>query len=206
MSFRNDDDFDKESYVSVNMRLLEFWKDHPKGRIETGYQLQDGVLVMVAKLYRQGEDKPASSGHAFLERLDGDKVGEYTETVAVGRALALMGYKVEKSIASADEMKRFNDRKDSKTEAKTSPARIPGSMKKESAPSSVPATGQAQTPNVGQAMGGTYHAAASLPQGVQNAQVVEVAKPQAEQEPASVPNVPRTLKTTRIFKPLQKNA
>lgn len=118
MSFRNDDDFDSESYVRVNTRLAEFWTKHPEGRIETSYGFHEGVLVLTAKLFKTQQDtNPAATGHAFLERLDGDKVGEYTETVAVGRALALMGFQVEKSIASAEEMSRFKDRKEQREEA-----------------------------------------------------------------------------------------
>jgi hypothetical protein len=118
MSFRNDDDFDKESYVSVNTRLMEFWSKHPEGRVETHYSIIDGRLVMEAKLFRKpDDDKPFSMGHAFLDNLDGEKVGEYTETVSVGRALALAGFQVEKSIASSEEMAKFQDRKSSKAEA-----------------------------------------------------------------------------------------
>lgn len=110
----NDKDFDAESYVKVNERLQEFWKDHPKGRLETEVGLNDGVLIVMARLYRDKEDRPFATGHSFLEGLSGEKVGEYTETVAVGRALALAGYKVEKSIASSEEMKRFSNRRASK--------------------------------------------------------------------------------------------
>lgn len=112
MKFNRDKDFDSESYVRVNTRLAEFWAKYPEGRLETSYEVAEGVLVMRAALYRTQQDQnPSATGHAFLESLDGEKVGEYTETVAVGRALALMGFQVEKGIASQEEMKRFNNRK-----------------------------------------------------------------------------------------------
>lgn len=119
MSFRNDEDFDADSYVRVNERLKEFWAKYPDGRVETGATISDGVLILNAKLYRKNEDaNPAGTGHAFLTDPNGDKVGEYTETVAVGRALAMMGFRVEKSIASSEEMDRFKQTQETKTEPK----------------------------------------------------------------------------------------
>jgi hypothetical protein len=148
MSFRDrreDGDFDLESYVSVNTRLVEFWKRFSEGRIETDFDVIDGRLIMTAKIYKEkGDTQPSSVGHAFLDSLDGDKVGEYTETVAVGRALALLGFQVEKSIASAEEMDRFQ-KKQAKSEA------------------------------------------------------------DAREPRESVPEVPRSLKPSRVFKPLDKS-
>lgn len=125
MSFRNDDDFDSESYVRVNTRLEEFWAKYPEGRLITdAVEMQDGKMKIVASLFRDAKDeKPASTGHAFLLAFDGDKVGEYTETVAVGRALALMGFQVEKSIATAEEMQRFKENKNKKAAPKVTPVK-----------------------------------------------------------------------------------
>ncbi len=119
MGFRNDDDFDAQSYVRVNERLTKFWEKYPEGAIETDAIVQDGSLMVEARLYRtEGSQRPLATGHSFLSSLDGDKVGEYTETVAVGRALANAGFLVEKSIASAEEMTRFKERQESKEESK----------------------------------------------------------------------------------------
>jgi hypothetical protein len=112
VNFRKDDSFDAESYVKVNVRLMEFWEAYPEGRIETQAEIIGEGLVVKALLYMdQSSEKPFATGHAFLPNLDGDKVGEYTETVAVGRALAFKGFRVEKSIASGEEMQRWHDRK-----------------------------------------------------------------------------------------------
>lgn len=118
MSFQNNDNFDSESYVRVNTRLQEFHEKYPNGRVWTGYNLAPtGVLIMRAELYREANDTlPAATGHSFLESLAGDKVGEYTETVAVGRALAMMGFQIEKSLASGEEMNRFKNRQEAKKE------------------------------------------------------------------------------------------
>lgn len=115
MGFENTDNFDKESYVGVNERLMEFYKKHPEGRIETSVTVVgDGIIVKAALYRNQNDTAPASTGHSFLTDIEGDKVGEYTETVAVGRALALMGFRVEKSIASSQEITRFQENKEKK--------------------------------------------------------------------------------------------
>lgn len=119
MAFENDDNFDKESYVGVNERLTEFYKKHPEGRVETSVTVVGDGIIVKASLYRKAEDTlPAATGHSFLTDMAGDKVGEYTETVAVGRGLALMGFRVEKSIASSQEMNRFQENKEAKKETK----------------------------------------------------------------------------------------
>lgn len=111
----NDNNFDASTYVGVNQRLQQFWEKYPSGRVETEVGYNDGVLIVMARLYRDEKtDKPVATGHSFLEGLSGEKVGEYTETVAVGRALAMAGFGVEKSIASSEEMKRFSNRKSNK--------------------------------------------------------------------------------------------
>lgn len=192
MSFRNDDNFDSESYVRVNTRLQQFHKENPTGRVETCYAFHEGVLVMRAALYRDVKDEhPAATGHAFLERLDGEKVGEYTETVAVGRALALMGYSIDKSLASGEEMSRFKDRQETKKEEK-----------REAAPAH-----------------GRFNQKASPPQSQKAAEPLKKDEPKVEVKkeepveslakaaPAEIKDTPTEVKrltTSRIFKPLPK--
>ncbi len=185
MSFRNDDNFDSESYVKVNTRLEEFWQKNPKGRVETGYQLVDGVLIMEARLYREGEERPAATGHSFLDSLSGEKVGEYTETVAVGRALALMGFRIEKSLASGEEMSRWKQRQDGREAERTAPAPAMQGRIRPSAPKLEPKVETKTEP----------------------AKVVDlqVAKDQPK-EISDTPEVPKTLKAARIFKPRPKDA
>lgn len=110
MGFKNDDNFDSQSYVKVNDRLASFKAKYPESRIVTSADVLDGVLIMKAELFKDDKSTtPMATGHSFLTDIDsGDKVGEYTETVAVGRALAFAGEQVEKSIATAEEMDRFN--------------------------------------------------------------------------------------------------
>lgn len=148
MSFRNDDDFDSESYVKVNVRLMEFWTKHPEGRVETEAVLSGDRLMMVARLYRKGEEHPYATGHSFLDNLDGEKVGEYTETVALGRALANAGFKIEKSIASAQEMTRFKERQDSKKEEPKESKIKASKPQEQAAPAAEPKKELSDTPEV----------------------------------------------------------
>lgn len=170
MSFRNDDNFDAESYVKVNTRLQEFHERYPNGRVWTGFNFTPtGILVMRCELYREANDTlPAATGHSFLESLSGEKVGEYTETVAVGRALALMGFKIEKSLASGEEMSRFKERQESRQATKQE-SKIRAAAKQE----------------------------------------VRTEADVGSKEPQSIsptPEVPKTLRASRIFKPRSKDA
>jgi hypothetical protein len=176
MSFRNDDDFDSESYVRVNTRLNEFHAKYPEGRVETSYTFHEERLVMKAALFANKQDeKPIATGHAFLESLTGDKVGEYTETVAVGRALALAGFKIEKSLASGEEMVRFKERQESKREEKQETKSTPAPRPRQAAPAQ-----QAES------------------------KVEEKAEPLAKAEIKDTPTEVKKLTTSRIFKPLPK--
>ena len=118
MALKNNTDFDAESYVKVNERLSNFRRDNPQGVITTfRVEAQNGGIVYKAVVCRNGQEVQlfgntglaAATGHAFLAKEDREdsKVEEFTETVAVGRALAMLGYQVEKSITSSEEMVKF---------------------------------------------------------------------------------------------------
>ena len=121
---REDNNFDEQSYVKVNDRLKEFWEKYPNGSITTFRTDTPKGVSYKAVICKDANDganfgltgiAPAT-GHSFLPyNLMADKVEEYTETVAVGRALAIMGFRVEKTIASAEEMTRWNENKDKMT-------------------------------------------------------------------------------------------
>ena len=97
-------------YVPVNERLMLFWKDHPDGRVETELIRADaGVVIVKASLFVPSDDgKPLATGHAH-EKEDSSFINktsalENCETSAVGRALAIAGYEIKKSIASREEV------------------------------------------------------------------------------------------------------
>lgn len=116
--------FDAENYVKVNERVAKFREEHQEGSIHTnrepdlhdgegGYMVRFKALIFrdqkEVELYGKCGIAPAT-GHAELY-LDGDKVTEKCETIAIGRALAILGYEVQHSIASEEEMDSYEENK-----------------------------------------------------------------------------------------------
>lgn len=98
------------SYVEVNVRIGKFWDKHPNGRLATQiYSWLDGVVVVKAEAYRNIDDAvPAATGFAY-ERENSSYINktsalENAETSAVGRALAILGFEIKKSVASKEEV------------------------------------------------------------------------------------------------------
>lgn len=98
------------SYVEVNVRIAKFWEKFPNGRIATEiYSWKDGVVVVKAAAYRDITDEhPAATGFAYEKEGAGmvNKTSalENGETSAVGRALAILGFEIKKSVASKEEV------------------------------------------------------------------------------------------------------
>lgn len=120
--------FDIESYKKVNERLAEFRNEFPEGTITTfRTEAKDGVSFKTVVCRNLDETiafaqsgLSASTGHSFLPNYsrENDKVEEYAETVSIGRALAILGYGVEKSIASSEEMAQFQRNTEARQETK----------------------------------------------------------------------------------------
>lgn len=102
-------DFLKD-YVEVNERVEKFWNDYPEGRINTEIiKWENEVITMKANVYKDSKNQyPDSTGHAYEKEgssyINKTSALENCETSAVGRALALMGYEIKKSIASKEEV------------------------------------------------------------------------------------------------------
>lgn len=119
----NNTKFDLKDYIPVNQRLTRFYNDHPQGRINTSiieHDRESGFVVVRAEVYKTPEDSfPAATGHAFELRTAGfvnrTSYIENCETSAVGRALALMGYEIGKSIASREELEKVERMSDPAT-------------------------------------------------------------------------------------------
>lgn len=103
--------FDAENYVSAHERIQKFWNDHKNGAITTTVvkDAEGEVAGIHASVFRNQDDqRPAGSGHGYVYEFK-SKAIEKAETIAVGRALAMMGYEVEKGIASEEEMEDFEE-------------------------------------------------------------------------------------------------
>lgn len=107
-----------KDYAQVKDRLQEFRTANPNGLIETIPTIQpDGQILFKARVLKDKstEGSAEATGHALGEN-KGTKAFEKLETIAVGRALALLGYASDGEIASSDEMEEFEEYKRNKLE------------------------------------------------------------------------------------------
>lgn len=108
--------FNLENYSTVNERIVEFWKKYPSGRIVTNLTSIDTenatnrMVVVHAEVYadREPSSPPIATGLS-KEREGSTYVNktsflENCETSAIGRALANLGFGVEKARPSREEM------------------------------------------------------------------------------------------------------
>lgn len=100
-----------KDYIEVNVRVEKFYERFPNGRIVTELvSWSEGVVVMKAYAYRDLNDNvPSATGHAYEKEgstyINKTSALENCETSAVGRALAMLGFEIKKSIASKEEVK-----------------------------------------------------------------------------------------------------
>lgn len=98
-----------KDYVEVNVRIMKFYEKYPNGRIITDMvSWENDKVVVKAKVYRDNEDVVASTGYAYEKEgssfINKTSALENCETSAVGRALAMLGFEIKKSIASYEEV------------------------------------------------------------------------------------------------------
>lgn len=100
--------FNLDKYVQVNERIEKFWEKYSIGEILTEILHIDEKSVVVKATVKAGNI--VGVGHAEEFRADGyvNKTSalENCETSAVGRALAFLGFEVQRGIASREEMKK----------------------------------------------------------------------------------------------------
>jgi hypothetical protein len=110
MLMKSGSDFDPARYAPVAERITHFYNAFPAGRIVTDLiSRTGGEVVFRASVYRElGDAAPAATGWASEREGDGDvnEVAclENTETSAVGRALANLGFTASRQRPSAEEM------------------------------------------------------------------------------------------------------
>lgn len=130
------DDFDLAAYKGVHERIAEFRTQYPNGYISTFRVDVIGGVSFKAVVCKDANDAAnymlygvaPATGHSFLygeTRAAVEKVEEFAETVAIGRALAILGYGVEKGIATSEEMAQFNRNKQAVEEAPEEEAGTP---------------------------------------------------------------------------------
>lgn len=99
-------------YAKVKDRIKEFRTDCPNGLIETEPTITETHIIFKAHILKDksNPDSAEATGHSMGE-IGGDKkkekVFEKQESIAVGRALALLGYGADGEIASSEEMEEF---------------------------------------------------------------------------------------------------
>ena len=107
-------------YAKVSDRLLTFREENPRASISTTPTvLESGMVMFKAYILKDKADVESADATAHaLQVKAGTKDFEKLETVAVGRALALLGYGASGEVASAEEMEEFEAYKDSKKDEK----------------------------------------------------------------------------------------
>ncbi|TXG76587.1 hypothetical protein E6Q11_04270 [Candidatus Dojkabacteria bacterium] len=100
----------EQNYATVPTRIKEFREKCPNGEIKTEPMLQnDGSMIIKAYILKDKKDQNSASatGHSMGKVGKGQKDFEKLETIAVGRALAMLGFMASGEIASSEEMETF---------------------------------------------------------------------------------------------------
>ena len=125
--------YDLERYAPVARRITLFYERYPGGRIITSLIRRDArSVIFCARVYRGADDaRPAATGWALEREGDGDVNAvaclENTETSAIGRALANLGFTASAERPSREEMQRV-------ARARQAPLRVPAPRPRSPAP------------------------------------------------------------------------
>lgn len=121
-------------YAKVAERLKLFREDNPKGKQESAFEPDvDGSMVFTVWLWKDKTDlidlmkagvtdketlhsSADANGNAKGKLGGKEKDFEKLESVALGRALAMLGYLASGEIASFEEMEQFEEYKDQKAQ------------------------------------------------------------------------------------------
>lgn len=128
---------DLSNYAPVAERIDVFYATHPNGRIETDLvSRDDGVITFKARVFRDLKDEhPSATGWAAESIGDGEintfSCLENTETSAIGRALANLGFTASRQRPSLEEIQKVNKERE---RSRRSERRWPDVTKSISAP------------------------------------------------------------------------
>lgn len=109
-------DLKGNEYAKVADRIKEFREDCPNGLIETTPEIKENDVVMFRVRILKDKSNPDSAeatGHS-IGKTGTQKAFEKLETIAVGRALSLLGYMASGEVASSEEMEEFLEAKEKK--------------------------------------------------------------------------------------------
>jgi hypothetical protein len=102
-------------YAKVADRLKKFWEDSPFGKINTKHEISGEYIIFTTEIIAdQSKEFSKTATGSAMEKLGKVKSFEKTESISVGRALALLGYLASGEIASSEEMEEFYSEKERK--------------------------------------------------------------------------------------------
>ena len=99
-----------KDYIQVNERIQKFWELYPNGRIHNEIvSWQDGILIMRTTVWKDKNDAfPSAVGHAYEKDgssyINASSILENCETSSAGRATAMLGLEIKRSVASKEEV------------------------------------------------------------------------------------------------------
>lgn len=110
-------DLKGKEYAQVAERIKQFREDCPNGLIETVPTINADTIMFTARILKDKAKQTSAegTGHSY-GKLTGDKAFEKHETIAVGRALAMLGYMASGEVASFEEMDDFLEYQGEKVE------------------------------------------------------------------------------------------
>jgi hypothetical protein len=103
-------DLKGKAYATVPTRVKEFRELCPNGLIETKPTiLNDGRVMFQARILKDKTDPNSgeATGHSIGVVGKQDKDFEKLETIAIGRALGILGFMASGEVASFEEMEEF---------------------------------------------------------------------------------------------------
>lgn len=97
-----------KAYAPVGERIKALHDQYPNAKIKTTYDFKEGWCIFKATLTPDIE-KPSRffTGHS-MGKVATEKALERLETVSIGRCLAIGGFAPDGTIASYEEMEKFN--------------------------------------------------------------------------------------------------